>query len=113
MTIKKFALTGLLALAFLAACSGKQQPPAATPAAADEEQEPPVATEPAPEPPKDYAKQATGMMSLLSAAPECQSYRDELQAIANAPAGAQPAREPAQVVAAAHEANCSKKSRGE
>jgi hypothetical protein len=53
------------------------------------------------------------MMSLLADAPECQSYRDELQAIVDAPAGTEPARAPSLVVAAAHDAGCSKKSRGE
>ena len=114
MTIKKYALPALLALAFLAACSGKQPPAAAPEAADDEEQQAPAAvTTPAPEPSKDYPKQAQGMMSLLADAPECQSYRDELQAIIEAPAGAAPAREPALVVAAAHDAKCSKKSRGQ
>ena len=113
MTITKFAFPGLLALVLLAACSGKQEPAAG--AVVDDEEEETVGTPapPAPEPPKDYARMAQGMMSLLADAPECQSYRDELQAIVDAPAGATPAREPALVVAAAHDAKCSKKSRGQ
>ncbi|HEX6571130.1 MAG TPA: hypothetical protein VF055_03840 [Steroidobacteraceae bacterium] len=110
MTITKFALPALLALALVAACSGKQEPAAG--AAMDDEEEETAGT-PAPEPSKDYVKMAQGMMSLLADAPECQSYRDELQAIVDAPAGATPAREPSHVVAAAHDAGCSKKSRGE
>ncbi len=112
-TIRNYALPGLLALALLAACSGKQEPPAG--AAVDDEEEETVGTPapPAPAPTKDYAKMAQGMMSLLTEAPECQSYRDELQAIVDAPAGTTPAKEPALVVAAAHDAGCSKKARGE
>ena len=113
-TIRNHALPALLALALLAACSGKQEP-AAGAAVNDDEQEPVAAPAPAPapKPPKDYAKMAQGMMSLLAEAPECQSYRDELQAIVDAPAGTPPAREPSMIVAAAHDAGCSKKARGE
>jgi hypothetical protein len=113
MTIRTYALPGLLALALLAGCSGKQEP-AAGPATADDEKESATtAAPPAAQPAKDYAKMALGMMSLLAEAPECQSYRDELQAIADAPAGTKPAREPSLIVAAAHDAGCSKKARGE
>jgi PBP1b-binding outer membrane lipoprotein LpoB len=108
---KKTALTGLIALAFLAAACSKQAPPTAS--QDDEEEVTTSAPAPQPEPSTDYAGQAAGMMSLLSSAPECQSYRDELQAMADAPAGTQPAREPSLIVAAAHDAGCSKKARGE
>ena len=112
--IKKTALAGLIALAFLAGACSKQQAPQ-TAVEDDEEETTTAAPAPAPqpEPPADYAGQAAGMMSLLSSAPECQVYRDELQAIADAPAGTKPARDPALVVAAAHDAKCSKKARGE
>ena len=115
MIIRNYAWTGLLALALLAACSAKQEP-AAGPAMDDEEKAETTAAPAAPpaaQAPRDYSKMAQGMMSLLADAPECQSYRDELQAIADAPAGTKPAREPSLVVAAAHDAGCSKKSRGE
>jgi hypothetical protein len=112
-TIRNYALPSLLALALLAACSGKQQPAAGP--AIDEEKEivGTPAPAPAPKSPTDYAGQAAGMMSLLADAPECQSYRDELQAIVDAPAGTKPAKEPSLVVATAHDAGCSKKARGE
>ena len=97
---------------FLAACS-KQGPTA--PAQDHDEEEgvtaPAAPAEPAK--PADYAMRAQGMMSLLADAPECQSYRDDLQAIVDAPAGTTPARDPAHVVAAAHDAGCSKKSRAQ
>ena len=112
--IKKTALAGLIALAFLTtACSKQETPPTAV--QDDEEDMTTAAPAPAaqPEPSTDYVGQATGMMALLSSAPECQAYRDELQAIADAPPGTKPAREPSLVVAAAHDANCSKKARGE
>jgi hypothetical protein len=113
MTIRNYALPGLLALALLAACSGKQEP-AGSAVVDEEEQETAAAAAPsAPKPPKDHAGMAQGMMSLLADAPECQSYRDELQAIVDAPAGTEPAKSPSLIVAAAHHAGCSKKSRGE
>jgi hypothetical protein len=112
MTMHRYALAGLLAL-MLTACSGKHEPAAGT--AEDAADADVAATAPAPqaEPPADYAKMAEGVMSLLADAPECQSYRDELQTIVDAPPGTQPARDPALVVAAAHDAGCSKKSRGQ
>jgi hypothetical protein len=113
MTIRKFALPALLALALVAACSGKQEPAAGAATDVEEEESAGTPAPPAPEPSRDYARMAQGMMSLLADAPECQSYRDELQAIVDAPAGAAPVREPSHVVAAAHDAGCSKKSRGE
>ncbi|HET7204617.1 MAG TPA: hypothetical protein VFI92_14740 [Steroidobacteraceae bacterium] len=114
MTIRNYALPGLLALVFLAACSPKQPQPVATPAVDDADEETVGSpAQPRPKPPTDYAGQATGMLSLLADAPECQSYRDELQAIAQTPAGAKPAKEPSRVVAEAHKAGCSKSARGE
>jgi len=113
--IKKTALAGLIALAFLATACSKQETPPPTAVQDDEEDMTTAAPAPTaqPEPSTDYVGQATGMMALLSSAPECQAYRDELQAIADAPAGTKPAREPSLVVAAAHDAKCSKKARGE
>jgi hypothetical protein len=107
--MNKTAFAGLVALTFLAAACSKQAPPA--PAQDDAEEE--TAGTPAPparEPSKDYGKQANGMLSLLADAPECQSWHDELQSIIDAPAGTI-SRDPAEVVAAAHTAGCSKKAR--
>ena len=108
-TMHKYALAGLLALALMA-CSGKQEPAAD---ATDDEEVAAAAPAPAEAAPQDYARTAEGVMTLLADAPECQSYRDELQAIVDAPAGTPPARDPAVIVAAAHDAGCSKKSRGQ
>jgi hypothetical protein len=114
MTMIKRTLFAAMILVFVAACSK----PAPAPKAADHDDDEEAATSapaavPQPEKPKDYAKQAQGVMMLLSTAPECQQWRDELQAIIDAPAGTKPVRDPIQVVAAAHDARCSKKARGE
>ena len=99
-------IAGFIALALLAAGCSKQAP---TTPVDDDEAEVTTAA-PAPEPPVDYGKRATGMATLLSERPECQRFRDELAAIAQTPQGQKPAREPAIVVAEAHEQGCSKKA---
>ena len=110
--IKKTALTGLIALALLAAACSKQAPPTA----AEDDEEDVTTSAPAPaaateQPPQDYAKLAQGMMGLLAhGKPECQRFHDELQAMIDAPAGSVPSRDPALVVAEAHDAGCSTKS---
>ena len=111
--MSKRTVFAAVTLVFVAACSK----PAPTPPPADHDEDEETVSAPAalpqPEKPKDYAKQAQGVMTLLSQAPECQQWRDELQAIIDAPAGTKPVRDPIQVVAAAHDARCSKKARGE
>ena len=52
---------------------------------------------------------ATGMLSLIDTAPQCQTFRDQLEAIAKAPADQPQAVEPSAVVAQANEAGCAKK----
>ena len=105
------AWLGLLALALLAACS-KQAPPPATAAADDEESAPAAAVQPQPAPTYDSAKlaeMATGMLVMIDDAPQCQAFRDQLQAIANAPAGTPPSAAPSAIVAQANAAGCAKK----
>ena len=108
---KKTALTGLIALAFVAAGCSKQEAP---PSAVQDDEEEVTSAAPAPvtqpELPKDYNLRATGMAALLSERPECQRFRDELATIAQTPEGQKPARDPALVVAEAHEQGCSKKA---
>jgi hypothetical protein len=98
-------------LLFLAACSKPSTEPA-TQGQAEDEQDSVSAPAPAAEPTKefDYPKMAQGMMALLSERPECQRFRDELQAMIDAPGGTKPPRDPSYVVAEAHDARCSKKS---
>ena len=112
--MKRAIYAGLSALILLAACS-KQEPAApatvAEPDAEDMVSHP--ATPPPPPKPKDWNKMATGMLVLLADAPECQKYKDELLAIAQTPVDGTPTRDPALVVAEAHDQHCSKKSRGE
>jgi hypothetical protein len=103
-------LLGLVVLALLAACSKQASPPA--PAAADQESAPAAAVQPPPAPTYDSAKMAemaTGMLVMIDEAPQCQAFRDQLQAIASAPAGTPPAVAPSAIVAQANEAGCAKK----
>jgi len=104
------SLLGLVVLALLAACSKQAPPPA--PAAEDEESAPATAVQPTPAPTYDsakMAKMATGMLVMIDEAPQCQTFRDQLQAIANAPAGAPPSVAPTAIVVQANEAGCAKK----
>ena len=105
------ALLGIVVLALLAACS-KQAPPPATAAADDEKSAPAATVQPTPAPTYDSAKvaeMATGMLVLIDDAPQCQAFRDQLQAIANAPAGTPPSVSPSAIVVQANEAGCAKK----
>ncbi len=52
---------------------------------------------------------ATGMLVMIDDAPQCQAFRDQLQALANAPAGAPPSVAPSAIVAQANAAGCAKK----
>lgn len=101
------AVLGLL----VAACS--KQEPAPAPVAADEKAAPAAAVQPEPAAPTydsaTIAKMATGMLVMIDEAPQCQAFRDQLQAIANAPAGSPPSVAPSAIVAQANEAGCAKK----
>jgi hypothetical protein len=105
------ALLGLLAVALLAGCS--KQAPAPAPADGNEGPPPAAAVQPPPAPTYDSAKlaeMATGMLTLIDEAPQCQTFRDQLQAIANAPADAPAAVSPSSIVVQANEAGCAKKA---
>ncbi len=52
---------------------------------------------------------ATGMLVLIDTAPQCQTFRDQLEAIAKSPADQPMALEPSAIVAQANEAGCAKK----
>jgi hypothetical protein len=104
-TLVALAVLGLL----VAACS--KQAPAPAPVAADEEAAA-AAAQPPPAPTYDsaeVARMATGMLVMIDEAPQCQAFRDQLQAIANAPADAPPSVAPSAIVAQANEAGCAKK----
>jgi len=104
------AWLGLVALALLAACSKQAPPPA--PAAGDEESAPAAVVQPTPAPTYDSAKvaeMAAGMLVMIDDSPQCQTFRDQLQALANAPAGTPPSVAPSAIVAQANEAGCAKK----
>jgi hypothetical protein len=94
----------------LAACSKQAPPPG--PAAEDKESAPVAAVQPPPAPTYDRGKlatMATGMLVLIDEAPQCQRFRDQLQAIADAPEGAPPSVSPSSIVVQANEAGCAKK----
>jgi hypothetical protein len=108
MTMKRTAVLGVMALVILAACA-KKAPPAASD---DEEASPPArAASPPAEPAStvNLAEKAAGMLSLIATAPECQKFRDQLEAVAKAPQGPAPLDDMARIVEAAHEAGCSRK----
>jgi nitrous oxide reductase accessory protein NosL len=99
-------LVGLVALGLLvAACSKQETAPAP---ATDEQAAPAAAAEPA-APTYDRAAMATGMLVLIDSAPQCQTFRDQLEAMAKMPADQPPALEPSAIVAKANEAGCAKK----
>jgi hypothetical protein len=52
---------------------------------------------------------AAGMLVMIDDAPQCQAFRDQLQALANAPADAPPSVAPSAIVAQANAAGCAKK----
>ena len=100
---------GLVALALLAACSKQAPPPAPV---ADQESTPAAVAPPPPAPTYDSAKvaeMAAGMLVMIDDAPQCQAFRDQLQALASAPAGTPPSVAPSAIVAQANEAGCAKK----
>jgi hypothetical protein len=109
---KRIALAGVMALAMLAACSK----PAPAPTAADDEEEDAAAVAPQPEPPKPSmgpADYPAKLLPLIDERPECQPFRDELEA-----AGKVESTDPLpidmnevnKIVARAGEAGCVKKS---
>ena len=103
-------LVGLVVLGLLVAACSKQAP---APVAADEATAPAAVAQPEPAAPTydsaTMARMATGMLVMIDDAPQCQAFRDQLQAIANAPAGAPPSVAPSAIVAQANEAGCAKK----
>lgn len=106
------ALAGLVVVGTLVvACS--RQAPAPAPVVDDGAAANVVAAQPVPATPTydsaTMARMATGMLVMIEAAPQCQTFRDQLQAIANATAGSQPAVDPSEIVARANEAGCAKK----
>jgi hypothetical protein len=105
-TLLALVMIGLL----VAACS--RQAPAPAPIAADEETAPAATAQPEPAPTYDSAttaRMATGMLVMIDDAPQCQTFRDRLQAIADAPAGSPPSVAPSAIVAQANDAGCAKK----
>jgi hypothetical protein len=109
---KRIALAGVMALSMLAACSK----PAPAPSVADDEEEAAAAVAPQPEPPKPSmgpADYPAKLIPLIDERPECQPFRDELEA-----AGKVQSTDPLpidmnevnKIVARAGEAGCVKKS---
>jgi predicted Zn-dependent protease len=122
--MKRTGLLGVIVLALLAACS-KTSPPdktsvaeaakAASTAAAvtDSEQEaPPPPTAPQadtapPAPAIDPAQKAAGLLALIDTAPQCQTFRTQLETAGKSPTST--GAELNAIVAKAGEAGCTKK----
>lgn len=107
--MNRTAWLGLVVLALLAACSKQAPPPAPV---MDQESTPAAVVPPPPAPTYDSAKvaeMAAGMLVMIDDAPQCQAFRDQLQALASAPAGTPPSVAPSAIVAQANEAGCAKK----
>ena len=97
-----------LAVGLLAAGCSRQTPAPAP--ADDEEAAAAVVAQPEPHAPTyDRAAMSTGMMSLIDTAPQCQTFRDQLEAAGKTPADQPLALEPSAIVAQANDAGCAKK----
>jgi hypothetical protein len=98
------ALVGITVLAVLAGCAKKEAPQA------QEEDEVTTATQPGPaaaQPEaKDRSKAAAGMAAYLDPSPQCQQYRDELEAKGRTPG---PVDELSAIFVQATKAGCGKK----
>ena len=106
--MKRTGLMCVIAVAVLAACSKAPQQAAAP--AADAATTPPAATtEPAPPPALDRAKKAEGLLTLIDTAPQCQTFRTQIEEAAKAPADSVTPVDMNQIVADAHAAGCGKK----
>ena len=106
--MKRTGLMCVMAVAVLAACSKAPQQPVA-PAAETAATPPAATTEPAAPPAMDRAKKAEGLLTLIDTAPQCQTYRTQLEEAAKAPADSFTPIDMNQIVADAHAAGCSKK----
>jgi hypothetical protein len=107
MMNKVTALVGVAVLAMLAGCAKQDAPPAQD----DDEDVGAAPTQAQPAGPRpdtqiDRAKTAAGMMVLIDPAPQCQQYRDELEA-KGATRGS--VNELSEIVVQAHRAGCGKK----
>jgi hypothetical protein len=121
--MKRTGLLGVIVLAMLASCSRTPPPEktsvadaakAASNAAAvtDSEQEAPPPTAPQadaapPAPAIDPAKKAAGLLTLIDTAPQCQTFRTQLETAGKSPNST--GSELNAIVAKAGEAGCTKK----
>jgi PBP1b-binding outer membrane lipoprotein LpoB len=120
--LKRTGLLSLMAVAVLAGCA-KSPPPAsvedaakakaqaqAAVAKADTEEAAPAPVAPAAAPPAmDRSAKAAGLLTLIDTAPQCQSFRTQIEEAAKIPADSPQAVDMNQIVAAAHDAGCGKK----
>ncbi len=108
---KRLAVTGVLALAMLAACSK----PAPAPSVEEQDKEVAAAVVPPPEPPQTSmgpADYPTKLLPMIDTAPQCQPFRAELEEAARVqssdplPVDMNKVNE---IVARAHAAGCGRK----
>lgn len=98
-------LVGVIVLATLAGCAKKSP---TDEAAADKAAQPSAETK-APQPKKSHAEMAADLLALIDTAPQCQQFRDQLEAAGKTPDD-QPlsADSMSMIWAEAHKAGCSK-----
>jgi len=103
------ALIGITVLAVLAGCAKKEAPAANAQPGEDDEvaatvQHVPAAAQPAPV--VDRTKAAAEMQALIDPSPQCQQYRDQLQAKGSTPGVMDEMNE---ILVQAYKAGCGKK----
>jgi Flp pilus assembly protein TadD len=99
------ALVGVVLLAALAGCTKKES---TDEAAADKAAQAP-AKEAALPPRKTHAEKAASLMVLISTSPECQPFRDRLEAMGKVPDDQELSNDAmSMIVAEAHKAGCSR-----
>jgi uncharacterized lipoprotein len=100
------ALVGVIMLATLAGCSKKST---SDEAVVDKAAQPATETRAMP-PRKSHAEKAAGLLTLIDAAPQCQEFRDRLEAAGRTPDDQPlPVDDMSMIVAEAHKAGCSTK----
>lgn len=99
------ALVGVILLATLAGCSKKES----TDEAAADKAPPPAAADALP-PRKTHAEKAAGLMVLIDTSPQCQQFRDQLEAAGKVPDDQELSNDSmSMIVAEAYKAGCSRK----
>jgi hypothetical protein len=105
---KVTVMIGIGVLAALAGCAKKEAPQVEAAVEDEDISETATQAQPAPEAPapEDRSKAAAGMIASIDPGPQCQVYRDELEAKGKTPG---PVRELSEIFVQAYEAGCGSK----